>query len=255
MSDLKNFDRESIENIERMSRDQTVKKVSRDWIDKTGPYKYVYNWRWLGLPIIQLPADIVAIQEIIWEVKPTVVIETGIARGGSLLLNASQLLMLSLCEEGKASIKDQHRKCIGIDIDIRKHNKEAIEKHPLSPMITLIEGSSIDDSTFDRVKKTIKPNDRTLVILDSNHTHDHVLSELLFYSPLVSVGSYIIVHDTSIEFAPDHFFEDRDWGRSNNPLTAVNTFIANNKNFEVDKKINDKLLITSSPHGYLKRVQ
>ncbi|MDX2256960.1 MAG: CmcI family methyltransferase [Pseudanabaenaceae cyanobacterium bins.39] len=255
MSDLKNFELESIENIKKLSSDPEVKNVSQEWINKTGPHKYVYNWRWMGLPIIQLPADVVATQEIIWMVKPTVIIETGVARGGSLIFNASQLALLDLCENGKASIEESKRRCIGIDIDIRQHNRDAIVSHPLSPMIQLIEGSSISDQTLNKVKNLLHPEDKVLVILDSNHTHDHVKAELEQYSPLVSCGSYIIVHDTGIEYAVESLFHNRDWGIGNNPLTASKEFLLSNKNFQVDQIVSGKLQITSSPDGYLKRIQ
>jgi cephalosporin hydroxylase len=255
LSDLKNFDLESKKNIEKMATDKSVKNKSQEWIDKTGPYKYVYNWRWLGLPLIQLPADIVATQELIWTVKPTVIIETGIARGGSLIFNASQLALLDLCENGFVDAKDSKRKCIGIDIDIRSHNREAIEGHPLAAMIHLIEGPSTDDNVLEQINKLIKPDDRVMVVLDSNHTHDHVLLELNKYSPLVTAESYLIVHDTGIEFTQQDAFPDRDWGIGNNPYTAVQSFIKTNPHFVIDEVVCGKLLITSSPSGYLQRQQ
>jgi len=237
-----------------MAHDADVKQLSQEWIDKTGLYKYVYNWRWQGLPIIQLPADVVATQEIIWTVQPTVIIETGVARGGSIVFNASQLAMLDLFEKGNTTINESRRRCIGIDIDIRVHNRDEIESHPLSPIITLIEGSSVEDTTVDAVNKLIQPDDIVLVILDSNHTHEHVKTELEKYSNLVSLGSYMIVHDTGIEYSPESLFENRDWGVGNSPLTAVNDFIESNSDFEIDKSISGKLLITSSPDGYLRRI-
>jgi cephalosporin hydroxylase len=254
MSDLKNFELESIANIQSMDHDAEVKRISQEWIDKTGPYKYVYNWRWLGLPIIQLPADLVVSQEIIWSVQPTVIIETGVARGGSIIFYAAQLAMLDLCENGSTIITKSRRRCIGIDNEIREHNRKAIESHPLSPMIHLIERSSVDDATIDAVKKLIQPDDTVLVILDSNHTHEHVKAELDRYAPFVSPGSYMIVQDTGIEYAPEGLFENRDWGVGNNPLTAEKAFLESNSNFEIDRLLSGKLLITSSPDGYLRRI-
>lgn len=254
MNDLKNFERESLENIKKIGEDQSLKELSNEWILKTNPYKYAYNWRWQGLPIIQFPQDIVVTQEIIWSVKPTVIIETGIARGGSLTFAASQLALLDLSEYGKSDIENPRRKVIGIDIDIRPHNREVIEKHPFYNYMELIEGSSTDKSTFNLLTSHLESDDTVLVILDSNHTHDHVLKELNLYAPLVSKGSYIITHDTGIEFVPKEIFDDRNWGPGNNPLTAVHKFLENNKNFEVDHIINSKLLITSSPQGYIKRI-
>lgn len=254
MSDQINYDHESLANIKRMSADAEVRRLSQEWIDKTGPYRYVYNWRWLGLPIIQLPADILATQEIIWSVKPTIIIETGIARGGSILFNASQLAMLDLSVNGSATLRDSKRRCIGVDIDIREHNREAIESHFLSPMISLIEGSSIEEKTIDLIKREVKPDDIVLVILDSNHSYDHVIVELEKYSNFVSLNSYIIAHDTGIEYAPPGLFQNRDWGVGNNSMTAVKEFLNANAAFKIDRNISGKLLITSSPDGYLKRV-
>ena len=255
LSDLEEFKRDSIFNLEKMCSDENVKKVSQEWINQTGKHNYAYNWRWLGLPIIQLPADIVATQELIWKIEPTVIIETGVARGGSLIFNASQLAMLDLCKYGSSSIMNSERRCIGIDIDIRPHNRGAIESHPLSPMIQMVEGSSTDEITFNKVMELIKPDDKIMVILDSNHTHAHVKEELVMYSPLVSLESYIVVHDTGIEFSPDSAFKNRDWGVGNNPLTAILEFLDSNDTFQVDKLQSDKLLITSSPNGYLQRVR
>jgi len=253
LSDLMNFVHESQNNIKKMSSDDSVKSVSQAWINQTGLHRYVYNWRWMGLPIIQLPADIVATQEIIWEVKPTIIIETGVARGGSLIFNASQLALLDFCTNEKIPISQSKRRCIGIDIEIRSHNRNAIETHALAPMIRLVEGSSVDSDVVSRVSAMITPEDRVLVILDSNHTHDHVKKELDLYSKLVSSGSYLIVHDTGIEYAPEDLFKDRDWGVGNNPLTAVRQFLEDNEKFTVDKHVSGKLLITSSPDGYLRR--
>jgi cephalosporin hydroxylase len=254
LNDLIRFEHDTLENIEKLSKDAEVKKISQKWIDKTGTYKYAYNWRWLGLPIIQLPADIVGTQEIIWRVQPTIIVETGVARGGSILFNASQLALLDLCDSGSAQLGVTKRRCIGIDIDIRRHNREAIESHPLAALVTLIEGSSTADSTLEAVRSLIRPDDRVLVILDSNHTHDHVLSELKKYSPLVSLGSYLIVHDTGIENAPPELFNNRNWGTGNSPLSALKEFLRSNSNFEIDKKFCDKLLLTSSPEGYVRRL-
>lgn len=253
MNDQMEFDLQSKQNISAMASDESVRRASQHWLDLTRKYGYVYNWRWMGLPVIQFPADIVATQEIIWSVKPTVIVETGVARGGSIVFNASQLALLDLCEAGKSSLTMSVRRCIGIDIDIRSYNREAIEGHPLAPMITLVEGSSVDETTFQYVRELITPEDRVMVILDSNHTHEHVLRELELYSQLVSHGSFLIVHDTGIEVAPESAFGNRDWGRGNNPLTALNAFLAISGDFEIEAVACDKLLTTSSPGGYLKR--
>jgi cephalosporin hydroxylase len=207
----------------------------------------------MGIPIIQFPADIVVTQEIIWKIKPTIIIETGVARGGSLIFNASQLALLDLCDNDQSTIDKNPRRCIGVDIEIRNHNRAAIEDHPLAKYITLIEGSSIDLVTLNQVKSMITPKDKVMVILDSNHTFQHVMEELNMYASLVSSESYLIVHDTGIENAPESLFKNREWGVGNNPLTAVKNFLDGNTNFLIDEIISDKLLITSSPKGYLKR--
>lgn len=254
MKEQLKYEQESLANIERMGTDEEVKRLSQNWINKTGAHRYVYNWHWLGLPIIQLPQDIVASQELIWKVKPTLIIETGVARGGSLTFYASQLALLDLTEHGVARTDGKSkRRCLGIDIEIRPHNKEAIEKHPLASYIKLYQGSSISQQVIDFVKSEIKPDDVVMVILDSNHTYEHVKQELELYSPLVSSGSYIVVHDTGIEFAPEDSFPNRDWGIGNNPHTAVKEFVSDNQLFHLDPATNAKLLITSSPDGYIKR--
>jgi cephalosporin hydroxylase len=254
LSDLKNFELESLASIRHLAADIDAQRISQQWIDITGPHRYVYNWRWMGLPIIQLPADVVALQEIVFRVKPSVIVETGVARGGSTVFNASMLMLVDLFENGYASASDSKRRCVGVDIEIRRHNREAIESHPLSKIITLIEGSSTDESTVKAVEEIIRPDDTVLVILDSNHTHEHVLSELRHYAPIVTAGSYLVVHDTGIENAAKEAFVNREWGRGNNPLTALRDFLSENPNFVIDNEVCDKLLITSSPSGYLRKI-
>jgi len=232
------------ENIRLLGESETLKKITSDFIEESAPLQYTYNFDWLGLPIIQLPQDIVAVQEIIWKVKPDVIIETGVARGGSLMLSASILHILN--RDGKV---------IGIDIDIREHNRKAIMEHPLAFRIHLVQGSSIEQKTLVQVKKYIFPRDKVLVILDSNHTHKHVLKELKLYSSFVGKDSYIIVMDTGIEDRPENFFPNRPWDKENNPKTAVWEFLKTNDRFKIDKEIENKLLITVAPDGYLKCVK
>ncbi len=205
--------------------------------------KYSYHFSWLGRPIIQFPQDVLAIQEIIWSVKPDLVIETGIAHGGSLILSASLLELLG-----------GDRRVVGVDIEIRSHNRAAIEAHPLFHRITLIEGSSTDPEVAARIA-WLAAGRRTLVLLDWNHTHDHVLNELRLYSPLVKTGSYIVVFDTIIEHLPDDFFPDRPWGHGNNPQTAVAELLEQNERFRIDGDLEAKLVITAAPGGYLKCVR
>ena len=255
MSDQINYELESVANIKKMGRDACLETLSRKWINTTCDYKYVYNWQWLGRPIIQFPTDIVATQEVIWSVQPTIIIETGVAHGGSVIFNASQLALLDLCKNGFTNIRNIDRRCIGIDIGIREDNRKEIERHALFPMIELIEGSSVDLGIYSKVKDFIRPNDIVMVILDSNHTHDHVLRELELYAPLVSKDSFIIVHDTGIEYASEKFLMGRPWGAANNPLSAIRAFLVKNQIFDIDEKTNEKLLITSSKGGYLKRTK
>ncbi len=221
-------------------------KSAHEYIAKT---KYAYNFFWLGIPIIQIPQDLQAMQEVIWQVKPDFIIETGIAWGGSLIFSASMLSLLEVCGEIKKG------DVLGIDIDIRAHNKKAILAHPLSKKITMLEGSSVDSVIVQKVAQLAKNKKRVMVCLDSNHTHDHVLAELRAYAPLVSIGSYCVVGDTRVEDLPKDALFKRPWGKGNNPKTAVRAFLKENNNFKIDKTIDSKLIITGSPDGYLKRIR
>ncbi len=207
-------------------------------------YNYSYNFTWLDRPVIQFPQDIIAMQEIIWKIKPDLIIETGIARGGSLIFYASMLELI-----GNNGI------VVGIDVDIRQHNKAEIEKHSMFKRIVLIEGSSTDPSIIEKVGNFTKKKTKVLVVLDSNHTHEHVLKELNLYSSFVTKGSYLIVLDTIIEDLEDDFFSEKPWGKGNNPKTAVKEFLKNTGRFEVDKDIENKLQITVAPDGYLKCIK
>jgi cephalosporin hydroxylase len=221
--------------------------------------KYSYQFDWMGRPIIQYPQDIVVMQELIWSVKPDLIIETGIAHGGSLIFSASMLALLDMAEAieaGQISL-DLHasqRKVIGIDIDIRAHNLAAIDAHPMSSRIEMIQGSSIAPETIDQVKLAASGYRRIMVCLDSNHTHDHALAELVAYAPLTSVGSYCVVFDTVVEDMPTEMFPDRPWGPGNNPKTAVWEYLKSHPEFVVDKALDDKLQISVAPEGFLKRV-
>ena len=221
--------------------------------------KYSYNFEWLGRPIIQYPQDMAAMQEIIWEVKPDLIIETGIAHGGSLIFSASMLALLDLCEavEQKKLLDPSvsKRKVLGIDIDIRPHNREAIEAHPLSSRIQMIQGSSIAREIIEQVHEIAKKHSKILVCLDSNHTHEHVLEELRAYAPLVSKDSYCVVFDTIVEDLPKEMFPDRPWGPGNNPKTAVWEFLKSHPEYEINKSIDHKLLISVAPDGFLRRVK
>ena len=240
---MKSFDKRNDSFIKKMSKDKEFVDLSRKWFLQSLQHEYSYHFSWLGRPIIQYPQDIIAIQEIIWKVKPDLIIETGIARGGSLILSAS---LLKLQGFGKV---------VGIDNQIRKQNKKAIEKHPLRKLITMLEGSSIDEKIINRVTKMSKGK-KVLVILDSNHTHEHVLEEMIRYSKLISKGSYLVVFDTVIENIPKKFVnKKREWGKGNNPKTAVREFLKKNKRFRIDSDIENKLGITVAPSGYLKCIR
>jgi len=243
MNLTEHFKLEKERNIKKLGKDKKLRDLSLKFVEHSSQYKYSYNFTWLGRPIIQIPQDIVAMQEIIWQVKPDLVIEIGIAHGGSLIFYAS---MLELIGRGEV---------LGIDIDIRKHNRREIEKHKMFKRIKMIEGSSVDEKVIKKVEKIARKHKKILVCLDSLHTHEHVLKELNLYSKFVSKGSYLVVFDTIIEYMPKGFFKDRPWDKGNNPATAVRMFLKNNKNFIVDKEIENKLLITSAPGGFLKRIR
>ncbi|MGI0062632.1 MAG: cephalosporin hydroxylase family protein [Nitrosotalea sp.] len=238
------FEKEKQENIRKLGMNDKLQIESKKWLEEVSKFKYSYNFTWLGRPIIQFPQDMIALQEIIWNVKPDLIIETGIARGGSLIFYASLLELIG--ENGKV---------LGIDIDIREHNKIEIERHPMHKRITMIQGSSIDENTANTVRSYAKDKKRILVLLDSNHTHEHVLKEMHLYSPLVTKNSYMIVCDTSLEDMSEDFFTDRPWGKGNNPKTAVREFLKNDDRFVIDNEIENKLLITEHPSGYLKCVK
>ena len=266
----KAFAREVSENISHLGADKKLAQRSLEWMCETLPFKYTYNFQWMGRPIIQFPQDIVAMQEVIWQVNPDLIIETGIAHGGSLIFSASMLALREYSDaisQGKM-LDPTHPKSrvLGIDIDIRDHNRTAIEEHPMANRIEMIQGSSTDLSIVSQVQKIAGKHSRILISLDSNHTHDHVLAELEAYAPLTSVGSYCVVFDTVIDDIPRTYMSDRSWGKGNSPKSAVWEYLRILKEegrnasdgqqlaFETDKSIDHKLLITVAPEGYLKRV-
>jgi len=271
MEENKQFHKQVKENITSLSSDRDMHDLSRIWLRDTLKHRYSYNFTWMSRPIIQYPQDIVAMQELIWSVKPDLIIETGIAHGGSLIFSASMLALLDMADamENGVSIdpKKSNRKVLGIDIDIREHNRIAIEEHPMSSRIQMIQSSSIAPEIIDQVKEIANYYNRILVCLDSNHTHDHVLSELEAYASLTSVGSYCVVFDTVIEDLPDKMSPDRPWGKGNNPKTAVYEYLRrlesrkltsadeNAIEFEVASEIDSKLLISVAPSGYLRRIR
>lgn len=249
---------ECSKEIEALGQDLGLRKDALALAIRAAKYKYPYHFAWMGRPIIQYPQDMVAMQELIWTVKPDLIIETGIAHGGSLILNASLLALLDLCEaqeQGKVfDPAKPARKVLGIDIDIRAHNRKAIEMHPMASRIQMLEGSSIDPALVAQVKEIAAHHKRILVSLDSNHTHEHVLAELEAYAPLVSRGSYCVVFDTVVEDMPPELCAGRPWGPGNSPLTAAREYLKSHTEFEVDGKVEDKLLITVAREGFLRRI-
>ena len=238
------FVNERTQRIKGNESNKALQKAAADFNVESNKAQYSYNFSWMGRPIIQYPQDMIVMQELIWDIKPDLIIETGIAHGGSLIYYASIMELIG------------HGEVLGIDIDIREHNKLEIEKHPMFKRIKMIEGSSISKETVEEVRKFAEGKKKIMVCLDSNHTHEHVLQELQFYAPFVSLNSYIVVFDTIVEDLPDGYFsQQRPWGISNNPKTAVHAFLETNANFEIDGSIDDKVLISVAPNGYLKRVK
>jgi cephalosporin hydroxylase len=270
MGPIEEFQRRNAELIEKGAADESLRQLTRQWFDRANAFEYSYHYAWMSRPIIQYPQDIVAMQEIIWQVKPDLIIETGIAHGGSLIMSASMLALLDYCEaveKGETlDPKATRRRVIGIDIDIREHNRKAMEAHPMAHRIDMIQGSSIDPTIVQRVHEMAKGYKRVLVCLDSNHTHDHVLQELEAYASLTSMDSYCVVFDTVVEDLPDEASANRPWGKGDNPKTAVFEYLSGLESaskaatdgqplaFEIDKSIENKLLITVAPDGFLKRV-
>jgi cephalosporin hydroxylase len=253
------FEQEVRSRIEDNGRNSFLLQAKAKFMHQSIIANYSYNFNWFSRPIIQYPQDMIAIQELIWQVKPSLIIETGIAHGGSLMLSASMLAMIDYCEAAEAGKmldpRASRRRVLGLDIDIRAHNRAAIEAHPLAHKIDMIQGSSIDPDIIAQVHERAKDYERILICLDSNHTQEHVLAELEAYEPLVSADSYCVVFDTIIEDMPAEMFLDRPWGPGNNPKTAVWEYLKTHLEFEIDKTIQHKLLITVAPDGYLRRVR
>ncbi|EUB85800.1 cephalosporin hydroxylase family protein [Pseudomonas sp. GM30] len=244
MSDnvIKAFEAECHAEVNAQGQDKDLKALAQEFYNQSARHKYTYHFSWMGRPIIQLPQDMMAMQELIWRVKPDLVIECGIAHGGSIIYYASLLELQG------------HGEVLGIDRDIRAHNREAIESHPMIKRISMIEGSSLDPAVVEQVRQAAAGK-KVIVVLDSNHTHEHVLEELRLYAPLVSLDSYCVVMDTVVEDMPADAFPDRPWGPGDNPKTAVWAYLKENADFEIDQHMQDKLLITVAADGYLRRVR
>ena len=246
---MENFDKEVAARLAANGADEQLKAAAHAFTVASIPPKYSYNFSWMGRPIIQYPQDMVAMQELIWTLQPDLIIETGIAHGGSLIFSASMLELNAACGGPKDA------EVIGLDIDIRPHNREAIEAHPMFRRISMIQGSSVAPEVVAQVKAKAQGRKKILVCLDSNHTHAHVLAELEAYAPLTSVGSYCVVFDTVVEDLPKALSGDRPWGPGDNPKTAVWEYLKSHPEFEIDQAIDNKLLISVAPSGYLKRVR
>lgn len=241
--------KECASEVSALRDDAVLQQTTQQWMHRAQRGRYSYHFEWLGRPIIQYPQDLVAMQEVIWTVKPDLIIETGIAHGGSLIFSASMLELNAACGGPSDAL------VLGVDIDIRPHNRDAILAHPLSRRISMLQGSSIDPVVVTQVCAFARDRKRILVCLDSSHTHDHVLAELEAYGQLTSVGSYCVVFDTVIDDLPADLFVDRPWGPGNNPKTAVREYLATHPEFEVDLALETKLLISVAPNGYLRRVR
>lgn len=265
-----NFNDERDASISSYRSSSKLLGAAASFRDESIAARYSYNFDWAGRPIIQYPQDIVAVQELIWSIRPDLIIETGIAHGGSIIFSASMLALLDYCDARDAGElldpRSPKRNVLAIDIDIRPHNRQEIEKHPMFDRIELIEDSSTSAETVKKVQEFAKPFETVVVMLDSNHTHEHVLAELNVYAPLVSVGSYCIVFDTVIEDLPESCSAERPWGPGDNAKTAVIEFLqqlgtgdtlasdGSILDLEVDDRIDDKLLVSVAPSGYLKRI-
>ena len=250
---------ERSERLEEYANDKEFSALSKKWLQVSMQRKYVYNFDWMGRPIIQYPQDMIGVQELIWLVRPDLIIETGIAHGGSLMLSASLLALLDMSDAIKSGVtidpNKSHRKVIGIDIDIRAHNRAAIEAHPMASRIRLVQGSSVDPAVVAQVRAQVEPGQCVMVFLDSMHTHEHVLAELTAYAPLVTPASYCVVFDTFVEDMPPNFFSDRPWDVGNNPKTAVVQWSKTHPEFVNDAQWEQKLMVTVAPGGFLRRVE
>jgi len=246
---MNEFEREVADRVAANATDLPLQAAASEFMKASFGAKYSYNFSWLGRPVIQYPQDIVAMQELIWTLQPELIIETGIAHGGSLIFSASMLELNAACG-GPADAK-----VVGVDIDIRAHNRKAIEAHPMFRRITMVEGSSVAPAVVDAVRAMAAGKKSVLVCLDSNHTHEHVLAELEAYAPMTTVGSYCVVFDTIVEDLPEALSFERPWGPGDNPKTAARRYLADHPEFEIDHRVDAKTLISVAPHGYLRRVR
>ncbi len=251
---MSSFEKEKKKRIKNFFKNKKLVEKGKSFFLETVKNKYSYNFEWLGMPIIQYPQDIVSLQEIIFKSKPNKIVETGIARGGSLIFLASMMLLLSK----EDSEKNKDYKVLSIDIDIRRHTLKKIKNHFLKNYFKTNESSSVSSKAYKFVKDNIKKNDRVMVILDSNHEENHVLEELKLYAPLVSKNCYCIVMDTVIDFLPNNLNADRSWKKNNSPYSAIQKYLKLIKakksiNLIFDNYFQYKSLLTNMPFGALKR--
>jgi cephalosporin hydroxylase len=238
------FEARKLRDIAAMAADSAFRAAGRDWLVRSIQHRYTYNFRWLGIPIIQYPEDIIAMQELIWHVRPRVIVETGVARGGSLVFYASMLRLL-----------DNDGLVIGVEVALMPENRAAIESHPFASQIRIVDGSSVASGTIAEVQQITGERAPILVILDSHHTHDHVLQELRAYAPLVKRGSYLVVFDTVVDDLPSDVLGERPWGPGNNPKTAVHAFLNETDRFEIDRSFDRRLQLSCCPEGFLRCVR
>lgn len=244
MHPLDLFYAERKKRLADQGRDEPLRRAVHDFMGHSLRSGYSYNFSWLGRPVIQYPQDLLALQEIIWQVRPRLIVETGVAHGGSVIFSASMLELLG----GDGLV-------LGIDIDIRAHNRPLIEAHPLAGRLRLVEASSLDAEAADQARALAARGGPVMVILDSNHSHAHVLAEMRLYGPLVTEGSYLVVFDGVVEDFPESVAPGRPWGPGDNPLSAIWEFLSENDEFEIDREMENKLLITAAPSGYLRKKQ
>lgn len=259
MNPVEQFANERKASIAAIRDSSHLAELSDEWVRAVSDYKYIFNFDWLGRPIIQCGVDMVAVQEAIWATQPTLIIETGIAHGGSAVFHASLLALLDLCDAAARGVEvsptNPQRRVVAVDIDIRAHNRQAIEAHPLASYITMIEGSSISPDVISRVYDIASRYESVMVVLDSHHTEAHVFAELEAYAPLVALNNYIIVFDTAIEMMPNGYYVGKPWAKGNNPLTAIRKFLPLHPDFVIDESLASKLLIGNAPQGFLRRAQ
>lgn len=239
--DRAEFEVQKAQMLANQGKDRELFDLGRDFIIKSDRHGYAYQWTWCGLPIIQMPQDVLAVQQIMWQRRPSVVIETGVAWGGSIALYASLMDLYG------------GRLVVGIDLNLAESVERALAELEFQTPIELFRASSTAPETVESVRGLVRPDDSVMVILDSNHTHDHVLHELRSYSGLVTNGQYLVVSDTIVQEIPIQTHRPRPWGPGDNPGTAASQFLDSSTEFVVDADLHNQLVMTFNPRGYLRR--